>query len=111
MATHFGKGDLLVPLEITLTQNGTVFPLIGGDTLSLRWSIGDPANPGTTRVQVVPIVVNPPGTDGKIKHDFTAGQTDVVETYFGQVTVTRGGKQISFPDDGSWYIWSVNAKI
>ena len=110
MATNFGKGDLLAALEITLTQNGAPFALVGGDTLKLRWTVDRPERGGTP-TEVVPVVVTPPGTDGKIKHEFSAGQTDIVGTYYGQITVTRSAKPLSFPDDGSYYIWSVNPKI
>lgn len=104
---HIVQGDLQKSLELTLTLKGVAFPLIGGDVISLRWTRARPELGGTPAV-VTPTVVNPPGTDGKINHDFVAGQTAVAGTYYGRVTVTRASKPITFPDDGTYFLWFVS---
>lgn len=111
MSTNYGQGDLLEPLSMTLTINGAAFVLNGGtDTLSLRWKSKTFAgvDQGTPQARV-PTIVD--AATGQITYAFVAGDTDLAGMYFGQVTVTRSGKPISFPDDGTYFQWFVNAKI
>lgn len=102
------KGNLFKPLELQLTLAGAPFVInVGTDTMKLRWTVGH-AGVGTV-TEVVPTVVT--AATGDIKHDFAAGQTDVVGVHYGQVTLTRAGKDLTFPDDGTQFVWNVHVKI
>jgi len=107
---NIAQGDLFKPLEITLTLNGVAFALVEtegeveGDEITLRWTDKE----GTV-TEVEPTIVD--ATAGEIEHVFEAGQTDVIGPCAGQVTVTRAGKPLSFPDDGSFFAWTVTRKI
>jgi hypothetical protein len=106
------QGNLFKELELQLTLDGVAFPLleadeeeeIEADTLVLRWT---DANDDVT--EVTPTVVD--YVTGEIKHAFQEGETDVIGTCRGQVTVTRDGKGLSFPDDGSFFLWTVTRRI
>lgn len=102
---NISKGNLFKPLELSLTLNGAPFVILGDDTLSMVWLTPE----SKTRITVTPTVVNL--LLGQVRYDFTAGQTDEVGSYEGQITITRSGKPISFPDDGSYFRWNVNRTL
>ena len=99
------QGDLLKALETQLTLGESPFPLVGGDVLVLRYWRDRPERGGSP-TEVTPVVVD--GPTGQIKYEFVAGQTDVTGTYYGRVTVTRSSEPITFPDDGTYFQWTIH---
>lgn len=103
---EIAAGNLYKPLELTLSLKGVAFALIEEtDDIKLRW-----IDPNGDAHEVEPDIVDG-GTTGELTYDFVVGETDVEGYYQGQVTVTRDNKPLSFPDDGTFFMWLVTPKV
>lgn len=53
----------------------------------------------TLRIDASASIVNPPGTDGKVKYTFVSGDTSVAGDYWGEFEVqwSSGANIVSFP--------------
>jgi hypothetical protein len=96
------QGDLEPDLPLTITVNDSPED-ISGSTVELRWRKPD----GTfTTVDLTTVDLSV----GQVKRVWEEGDTDVVGFHQAQVAVTRpGGEVQTFPSDGSYYWWAVNA--
>jgi hypothetical protein len=102
------QGNLFKPLKIQLFKGGKPFALLNSDELVLRWSFGAPTL-SSDITEVIPMIIN--AATGELSYNFELGQTDLIGSYYGQVTITRAGKSLSFPDDGSYFRWRIRPKI
>lgn len=100
------QGDLEVPLSITLVDlTGT--PVNVSDAtgpLVLHWQKPD----GTiVDVDLTNVALNL----GQVKYTFAAGDTSLVGGHKAQVVVPRAGGQQTFPMNGTYFRWTVHAKL
>jgi hypothetical protein len=83
MITHF-KGNRSPSLTDTIKVDGVVFDLTGS-TVKLKMRA---ESSSTLKVNTAAVVVNAPGTDGKVRYDWAAGDVDTDDTYLAWWEVT-----------------------
>ena len=101
---NIAQGNLWKPLKISLFLGDAPFVLQNTDDIKLRWSVGLPTA-NTEITEVSPTILN--ATNGQLFYEFVAGETDTPGKYCAQVTIIRDGKPLTFPDDGSYFRWTV----
>lgn len=93
MPTQLKKGDTLPTISATLTgDDGTALDL-SGSTVEFRFRHVDGGTPTTGSATVVN------AADGKVKYDWSAGDTDDAGYYIGEWIVTTGSEVLTAPGD------------
>lgn len=94
-------GDLEPDMPLTATMNDVAEALTGALAIEMRWRKPD----GT--LALVDLTAVDLAT-GQVKRVWDAGDSDMVGTHLGRIVVTRSTGEIqTFPNDGSWFAWTV----
>lgn len=100
-------GDLEPDMEIQVLVNDQAEDLSDCSATNLRWK-----TPAGT-VSTVALVAGTGGlAAGRLKRTWVAGDTATAGRHLGQVVCVRGnGETQTFPSDGSYIEWYVNAVL
>jgi hypothetical protein len=104
MSVEIVQGDLEPDIQFTCSVNGTAEDISDSTARVLRWK--KPGEETTVDVALTTVSL----AAGTVKRVWAAGDTDIAGAHRGRVVVTRAnGETQTFPSDGSWFIWFVNA--
>lgn len=104
MSFDLVRGDLSPPMPVIITVDGTAYDTSGADTVQLRWVKPD----GTVMLtNLTPV----DATAGEYEMQWSGTDTDLIGPYVGEIVVTTGGQQETFPSDGTKVIWFVNPSV
>jgi hypothetical protein len=98
------QGDLTPGMPITITDNGVGVNLSTADSVELLWRTPD----GETQTVELTAV---DASIGSFVREWSAGDTDQLGAHRGQVVVTEDEATETWPNDGSFYIWTVNRRL
>ncbi len=104
MSYNIVKGDLGIPLPLTITSSGTAVDTTTADSVQLHWRQPD----GTVNVDDLTAIS---AVAGQYKMDWEDGDTDQIGPHVGQIVVTTGAVIETYPSDGSNIIWFVNPSV
>jgi hypothetical protein len=114
MTTSIKQGDTGPPLTRTLGFSDGTAQNLTGATVTFRWSPAESAPRGrvtpksgaVVKSRVATVVS---ATTGEVRHDWAAGDTDVVGTYVGEFVVTLpSGAVLTFPNRADdWIVFLV----
>ncbi len=99
MSFDIVRGNTWPPMDIDIATDVT-----SADTIEFKWAKPD----GTTYVtNLTPVSL----AAGTFMMEWAAGDTDIIGPHIGEVVVTTGGAEQTFPADGSKIIWWVNPSV
>lgn len=91
------RGDRLPVIETILTEeDGTPAPLAGGPVLFKMRKMGG----GEVLISAAATIVNPPGTDGRVRYAWDADDTTTPGWYEAEWEATISGLPATFPTEG-----------
>ena len=96
---HRAKGDIRVPLAVTLKRpDGTVVNLTG---LTVKFRMVTSGTPRTDKVALTASNVTvTDAANGKVQYDFQPGDVDSGGKYFAFFVIDDSGEIETFPPDG-----------
>jgi hypothetical protein len=98
------KDDLKPDMELTITVNDISQDISDAESVQLHWIKPDGSNLYSD-LEVV-------DESGVVRRVWQDGDTDTVGFHKGRVVITwSSGETQTFPNDGSWFLWRVNAQL
>ena len=96
-------GDLEPDMPLACTMNGSAEPLTGATSIQMRHRKPDGSS-ALVDLTAVDLAT------GQVKRVWEDGDTDQAGIHYGRVVVVRAnGEQQTFPNDGTWFSWTVAA--
>lgn len=99
MSFDIVRGNTQPPMDVDISGDAT-----GADSVQLRWAKPD----GTTYLSTLTAVTP---AEGLYKMEWGPDDTDQIGPHIGEVVVTVGGEETTYPADGSKIIWWVNPSV